>query len=38
MRKLFLDKEDMDCSAILEEEEEEGLTIHTVGEGVVLKN
>ncbi|XP_070056917.1 uncharacterized protein [Nicotiana tomentosiformis] len=28
----------MDCSAILEEEEEEDLTIQTLGEGVVLKN
>nr|XP_033514338.1 uncharacterized protein LOC117279009 [Nicotiana tomentosiformis] len=38
MRKMFLDKEDMDYSAILEEEEEEDLTIQTMGEGTVLKN
>ncbi|XP_070045145.1 uncharacterized protein [Nicotiana tomentosiformis] len=37
MRKLFLDKKVMDCSAILEEEGEE-ITIQTVGEGVVFKN
>ncbi|XP_070049549.1 uncharacterized protein [Nicotiana tomentosiformis] len=36
MRKLFLDDEDMDCSAIVEEEEY--LTIQTVEKGVVLKN
>ncbi|XP_070054373.1 uncharacterized protein [Nicotiana tomentosiformis] len=38
MRKLFLDEEDMDCSAILEEEEEEDLTIQIVGEGAILMN
>ncbi|XP_070047266.1 uncharacterized mitochondrial protein AtMg00860-like [Nicotiana tomentosiformis] len=38
MRKLFLDKEDMDCSAIIEEEEEKDLTIQTMEEGDVLKN
>ncbi|XP_070036219.1 uncharacterized protein [Nicotiana tomentosiformis] len=37
MRKLFLDKEDVDCSAIVEEEEED-LTIQTMEEGAVLKN
>ncbi|XP_070032475.1 uncharacterized protein [Nicotiana tomentosiformis] len=37
MRKLFLDDEDMDCSAIVEKEEEEHLTIQTVEKGVVLK-
>nr|XP_033513766.1 uncharacterized protein LOC117278398 [Nicotiana tomentosiformis] len=37
MRKLFLDEEGMDCSLIVEEEEE-GLTIQTVGEGAILKN
>jgi len=36
-RKLFLDEEDMDCSAIVEEEEEEDLTIQTMEKGVVLK-
>ncbi|XP_070031726.1 uncharacterized protein [Nicotiana tomentosiformis] len=38
MRKLFLDEEDMDCSAIVEEKEEEDLTIQIMEEGVVLKN
>ncbi|XP_070054800.1 uncharacterized protein [Nicotiana tomentosiformis] len=34
MRKLFLDEEDMECSAIVEEEEKEYLTIQTMEEGV----
>ncbi|XP_070048473.1 uncharacterized protein [Nicotiana tomentosiformis] len=38
MRKLFLDEEDMDCSAIVKEEEEEDLTIQTMGKGAILKN
>ncbi|XP_018632187.2 uncharacterized protein [Nicotiana tomentosiformis] len=38
IRKLFLDDEDMDCSAIVEEENKEDLTIQTVEKGVVLKN
>lgn len=38
LRNLFLEDEDMDCSAIIEEEEEEGLTIQTMEKGVVLKN
>ncbi|XP_070040049.1 uncharacterized protein [Nicotiana tomentosiformis] len=37
-RNLFLDDEDMDCSAIVEEEEEEDLIIQTMEKGVVLKN
>ncbi|XP_070034334.1 uncharacterized protein [Nicotiana tomentosiformis] len=36
IRKLFLDEEDMDCSAIVEDGEED-LTIQTMEEGVVLK-
>ncbi|XP_070036780.1 uncharacterized protein [Nicotiana tomentosiformis] len=40
IRNLFLEDEDMDCGAIVKEEEEEekGLIIQTVEEGVVLKN
>ncbi|XP_070013446.1 uncharacterized protein [Nicotiana sylvestris] len=39
LRNLFLDDEGMDYNAIVgEEEEEEDLTIWTVGKGVVLKN
>ncbi|XP_070035011.1 uncharacterized protein [Nicotiana tomentosiformis] len=39
IRNLFLDDEDMDCSAIVEEdEEEEGLIIQTVEKGAILKN
>ncbi|XP_070040191.1 uncharacterized protein [Nicotiana tomentosiformis] len=37
MRKLFLHEEDIDCSAILEEEEEDP-TIQRVREGAALKN
>ncbi|XP_070004087.1 uncharacterized protein [Nicotiana sylvestris] len=38
LRNLFLEDEDMVYSAIIEEEEEEGLTIRTVEKGVVLRN
>jgi len=38
IRNLFLDDEDMDCSAIYEEEEEEGLIIQTMEKGAILKN
>ncbi|XP_070004590.1 uncharacterized protein [Nicotiana sylvestris] len=38
MQKLFLDEEDMDNSAILEEGKEEDLTIQIVGEGAAFKN
>jgi len=38
LRNLFLEDEDLDCSAIIEEEKEEGLTIQTVEKGVVLRN
>ncbi|XP_070036330.1 uncharacterized protein [Nicotiana tomentosiformis] len=38
IRNLFLDDGDMDCSAIVEEEEEEGLIIQTLKKGSVLKN
>ncbi|XP_070022847.1 uncharacterized protein [Nicotiana sylvestris] len=38
LMNLFLEDEDMNCSAIIEEEEEEGLTIQTMKKGVVLTN
>ncbi|XP_070013411.1 uncharacterized protein [Nicotiana sylvestris] len=38
LKNFFLEDEDMDCSAIIEEEEEEGLTIQTAKKGAVLKN
>ncbi|XP_070012694.1 uncharacterized protein [Nicotiana sylvestris] len=38
LRNLFQDDEDMDCNAIVEEEEEEELMIQTVGKVAVLKN
>ncbi|XP_070027755.1 uncharacterized protein [Nicotiana sylvestris] len=38
LKDLFLEDEDMDCSAIIEEEEEAGLSIQTVANGVVLRN
>ncbi|XP_070010607.1 uncharacterized protein [Nicotiana sylvestris] len=38
LKNLFLKDEDMDCSAIIEEEKEEGLTIQTVEKGAVLRN
>ncbi|XP_070034192.1 uncharacterized protein [Nicotiana tomentosiformis] len=37
IRKLFLDDKDIDCSVIVEEEEEEDLIIQTMYKGVVLK-
>jgi len=38
LRNLFMEDEDMYCSVIVEEEEEEGIVIKTVEKGVVLKN
>jgi len=38
IRKLFLDDKDMDCSVIVEEEEEEDLIIQTMEKVAVLKN
>ncbi|XP_070011081.1 uncharacterized protein [Nicotiana sylvestris] len=38
MRNLFLEDEDMDFSVIIEEEEEEGLSIQTVEKGARRKN
>ncbi|XP_070050743.1 uncharacterized protein [Nicotiana tomentosiformis] len=38
LRNLFLEDEDMDCSVIVEKEEEEVLIIQTVEKGVVLRN
>ncbi|XP_070008134.1 uncharacterized protein [Nicotiana sylvestris] len=38
LKNLFLEDEDMDYSAIIKEEEEEGLTIQTVKKGTVLRN
>ncbi|XP_070040597.1 uncharacterized protein [Nicotiana tomentosiformis] len=37
IRNLFLDEKDMDCSAIVEEREEEGLIIQTMEKGAILK-
>jgi len=38
LRNLFLEDGDMDCSAIIEEEEEECLTIQNVEKGAALRN
>ena len=38
LKNLFLEDEDIDCSAIIEEEEEEGLNIQTVEKGAFLRN
>ncbi|XP_070017518.1 uncharacterized protein [Nicotiana sylvestris] len=38
LRNLFLEDENMDCNVIIEEDEEEGLTIQIVEKGAVLKN
>lgn len=38
IRNMFLDNEDMDCSTIVKEEEEEGLIIQTMEKGAILKN
>ncbi|XP_070036743.1 uncharacterized protein [Nicotiana tomentosiformis] len=38
LRNLFLEDENMDCSVIVEEEEEEGLVIQTMEKGAVLRN